>query len=286
MKSTFTMVPTVGIGYRFPLHHFITDNLSEIDVLEVNLDQYFAAGRYRQSRLEPFVGTIPLIGHSVGLSLGTDVLPDIRYLEKISLGIEQLQIPFFSEHLGFTKSSGLHLGSLLPVPRTEEAAEVMIRNVMFVKARLPVPLYLENISYYFEYPESDFSEEEFINLVCREAGVSVMLDLQNLYVNSVNHSLDPHSYIDSLPTGLVKAMHTAGGRYIEDVLIDDHGHAIADPVLDLVEYALERQNPQTIIVERDNRIEETDEILNDIRRLKARVEHSTTNKDVSNALAS
>jgi uncharacterized protein (UPF0276 family) len=128
-------------------------------------------------------------------------------------------------------------------------AESIIAKVRTVQSRVPVRFPVENITYVFEWPDSKMSDVEFLNLVCRETGARLLLDVENVYRNATNHRFDPYAFIDALRPGLVKQMHMAGGVTIHDEwlskppLADSHSHPVPDAALDLLEYMLARQPP-------------------------------------------
>jgi len=179
--------------------------------------------------------------------------------------------------LAFTRVPGRDLANLLPVPKTEAVAEQIIAKVRTVRARLPVPFLLENITYLFEWPDSDMSDAEFINLICRETGAGLLLDVENLYLNSRNLGFDPRAFRYALPEGLVQEIHVAGGVTVRKNFLerpffaDTHSHLVPDGVLDLLDHVLARQTPTTIVLERDDRLDAVDEILDDIERIRARI---------------
>jgi uncharacterized protein (UPF0276 family) len=188
-----------------------------------------------------------------------------------------LQAPAYSEHLAFTKVPGRDLANLLPVPKTEAVAEQIIAKVQTVQARVPVPFLLENITYLFEWPDSDMSDAAFVNLICRETGAGLLLDIENLYLNSRNHGFDPRAFLHALPEGLVQEIHMAGGVTVRENFLerpffaDTHSHPVPDGALDLLDYVLARHAPATIVLERDDRLNAVDEILADVARIRARV---------------
>jgi uncharacterized protein len=269
--------PAIGIGYRAPIDHWTRENLAHFDVLEITVDHCIGGAESTRSAIFDLVGRIPLLAHGIGLSIGTDVPLDLAYLDKVAAVIECLRAPAYSEHLAFTKVPGRDLANLLPVPRTAEVAEQIIAKIQTVQARVPVPFLLENITCLFEWPAPDMSDSAFINLICRETGAKLLLDITNLYLNSRNHGFDPHAFLDALPEGLVREIHLAGGVTVHEsflerpFLADTHSHPVSDEALDLLDYTLARQRPATIVVERDDRLDAVDEILADVARIRARV---------------
>jgi uncharacterized protein (UPF0276 family) len=269
--------PAVGIGFRAAIADWTRENIDRFDALEITVDHCLAGKRSLRTAIFDLVGRIPLTAHGVGLSLGTDAPLDLAYLDQVAAVVERLQAPAYSEHLAFTRVPGRETAALLPLPKTEEVASSIIAKVRTVQSRVPFPFLLENISYVFEWPDSKMSDAEFLNLICRETGAGLLLDVENVYLNATNHGFDPYAFIDALHPGLVKEVHMAGGVTISDaslgkpLLADSHSHPVPDAALDLLEYALARQTPSVIILERDDRLEAGDEILDDIARVRARV---------------
>jgi len=269
--------PSIGLGYRPPIANWTRENLDQFDVLEITVDHCIAGGKVVQSAIFNLVGQIPLLAHGIGLSIGTDVPLDVGYLDQVAAVVERLQAPAYSEHLAFTRVPGRSLGNLLPVPKTEAIAEQIIAKVRTVQSRIPVPFMLENITYLFEWPDSDMSDADFINLICRETGAGLLLDIENLYLNSRNHGFDPYEFLDALPDGLVQEIHVAGGITVrEDYLehpffADTHSHPVPDAVLELLDRVLERHTPRAVVLERDDRLHAVDEILDDLARIRSRI---------------
>jgi uncharacterized protein (UPF0276 family) len=269
--------PAVGIGYRSAIDDWTRRNLHRFDALEITVDHCLSGGTALRNAIFDLVGRIPMTAHGVGLSIGTDVPLDLAYLDAVAAVVDRLKAPAYSEHLAFTRVPGRDLANLLPLPKTEEVAEQIIAKVGIVQSRVPVPFLLENITYMFDWPDSNLSDAEFLGLICRETGAGLLLDIENLYLNATNNRFDPHAFIDALAPGIVQEIHLAGGVTEEEafleraILSDSHSHPVPDAALDLLDYTLVRQHPQTIILERDQRLEAVDEIVDDIARIRARV---------------
>jgi uncharacterized protein len=272
----FAPSPAVGIGYRAAIDAWTQANLDRFDVIEITVDHCIGASPYTASVIYDLVGRIPLTAHGIGLSIGTDVPLDLAYLDKVAAVVERLRAPAYSEHLAFTRVPGRDLANLLPVPKTEAVAESIIAKVRTVQSRIRVPFLLENITYLFEWPDSDMSDADFLNLICRETGAGLLLDVENLYLNSRNHGFDPREFLDALPDGLVQEIHLAGGVTLREsflqrpFLADSHSHPVPDEALDLLDHILARHTPAAIILERDDRLDAVDEILDDVARIRAR----------------
>jgi len=271
----------VGLAYRFAVDDWVRANLDRFDVLEVTVDHCIHGGAHQREQIFDLVGRVPLNAHGVGLSIGTDVPLDLAYLDQVAIIVERLKAPTYSEHLAFTRVPGRDLANLLPLPKTEEMAESIVAKVRAIRSRIPVPFLLENISYAFDWPDSDLSDAEFLNLICRESGAGILLDIENLYLNATNHDFDAFALIADLSPGLVREVHMAGGIAMAEhelgrpFLADSHSHPIPEQTLELLDYALERHAPSTIVLERDDRLDAENEILQDIERIRACVKQGT-----------
>jgi uncharacterized protein len=276
-SGTVAPGPSIGIGYRHAIDDWIRSNLPRFDVLEITLDHCLAANGSARDAIFDLVGQIPLTGHGIGLSIGTDVPLDLAYLDAVAALLDRLGAPAYSEHLAFTRVPGRDLGNLLPLPRTHAVAESIIAKVKTVQSRISVPFLLENITYIFDWPDSELTDAEFLTLICRETGAGLLLDLENLYLNASNHGFDARAYLDALPTGLVREIHLAGGKAVSEdflprpLLVDTHSYPVPEEALALLDRTLIHQAPATIVLERDDRLDAVDEILDDIAAIRARV---------------
>jgi hypothetical protein len=170
---------------------------------------------------------------------------------------------------------------------------LIIAKVRNVQSRISVPFLLENITYIFDWPDSELSDADFLGLICRETGAGILLDVENLYLNARNHGFDPHAFLDGLPANAVKEVHVAGGMTLQQDFLprplfqDTHSHPVPEAALDLLDYALARQAPGVIVLERDDRLDQAEEILEDVARLRARLarqlEESHANPAVGSA---
>ena len=239
--------PAVGIGYRRP------STTGPVGIRLVRRARDHRGPLHWGEQLHgaaifDLVGRIPRRLTASDFSIGTDTPLDLAYLDKVAAIVERLQAPAYSEHLAFTRAPGRDLANLLPLPKTEAVAELIITKVRTVQARVPVPFLLENISYLFEWPDSDLSDAEFLNLICRETGAGVLLDVENLFLNAHNHGFDPYAFLDALPADLVKEVHVAGGMSVSKdflerpFLADSHSHPVPDQALDLLDRVLARHD--------------------------------------------
>ena len=269
--------PAVGITYSAAIDAWTRDHLADLDVLEITVDHCIDRGSAVRAATYDLVGRIPLTAHGVALSIGTDGPLDERYLDQVAGIVERLEAPVYSDHLAFTRVPGQDLATLLPVPRTEAVAASIIAKIRQVQARIPVPFLIENIAYLFDWPESNIPEADFLNLICGETQAGLLLDIENLLLNSRNHGFDPCAFLDSLAARSVKQVHLAGGIVVDDdfldrpYFVDSHTHPVPEEALDLLEYALSRHAPTSIIIEREGRLDAISELLDDVARVRARL---------------
>lgn len=194
---------------------------------------------------------VPVIPHCVGLSLGSADAPDSRRLDHLAELALALEAPLVSDHLAFVRGGGLETGHLLPLPRTEEALEIVIENVRMARAALPVPLALENIAALVEWPESRMSEAEFPARVLEATGAGLLLDVSNLFANGVNHAAPWEELLDRIPADRIAYAHVGGGCFSNGIYHDTHTHPVPAEVLTLLREVTERCGPLPVLLERD-----------------------------------
>ena len=278
--TTVRRDPAVGIAYHAGIDQFVRDHLADFDVLEITVDHCFDRGCTVRAGIYDLVGRVPLTAHGVGLSIGTDAPLDERYLDQVAEIVEQLKAPVYSEHLSFTGVPGRDLATFLPLPKTKHVAASIVAKVRRVQARIPVPFLLENVAHLFDWPDSELSDADFLNLICGEAQAGLLLDIENLLLN---YGFNPYEFLDCLAAGVVKQVHLAGGEMVEagflaqPCFVDSHSYPVADEALDLLDYALARQAPDAIIIERDGRLDAVSELLDDVARVRARLRKSAGN---------
>jgi len=225
--------PLAGIGLRAAHYRSFLEDRPDAGWLEVHSENYFGAGGYDLHMLERVRREYPLSLHGVGLSLGSaDGLRE-RHLAKLKQLVERVDPLLVSEHLCWGAWGRHHFNDLLPLPYTEEALSLMVERVEQVQTALGRPILIENVSSYLQYRDSAMPELEFAAEVARRSGCGILLDINNLYVNAVNHGFDPHAALAALPARCVKEIHLAGHARTELSLIDDAGSHVADPVWSL-----------------------------------------------------
>ena len=254
----------IGIGFREAFRADLFLHQSEIDFLEITADHYFDANRKKLDELELLKQHFPLIPHGLNLSLGSAEGVDAHYLDKFAALVERLNPAWFSEHICFTKSGGKQIGHLAPVPYTNEAVRVFVKNITRVKKIINTPLILENITSNVRFPSSEMSESQFITKVLEETDCGLLLDITNLYINSVNQGFDWREFLDDLPTERIVQLHFVGLHKHGNLLIDAHAHRTGDEIWEVFREVCQRANVKGAILERDENFPPFTEILEEI----------------------
>ncbi|MBN1204715.1 MAG: DUF692 domain-containing protein [Myxococcaceae bacterium] len=230
----------VGLSYRWDLNPHLARGNPGVDWLEVTPEHFLPLTEDALQRLALLARRYPLAGHGLELSVGSDGVDAPGYMEGVRRILSTTKSAWHGDHLCFTRVGTLPLRALTPVPLTEEALEVCVRNIRRVQAELAVPFVVENIAYLFETPLDTLPEEEFLRRVVTEADCGLLLDLHNLHANAVNRRYDPYPFLDRLPLERVVQIHIAGGRTMEGLLLDSHSSCSPKEVFELLDYVVPR----------------------------------------------
>ena len=240
----------------------------EIDFFEVAPENWIGVGGRLGRKFRQITEQRPLLCHGLSLSLGGPDPLDELLLKRIKQFLDQFNVVSYSEHLSSNSVDG-HLYELLPIPFTDEAVRFVADRIRRVEDILERPLIIENISYYAA-PGKQLAELEFISDVLQEAGCQLLLDVNNIYVNSVNHDYDADAFLDGLPAGCVAYIHQAGHlRKSADLLIDTHGATVAEPVWQLLQRAYNRFGSVPTLLERDFNIPPLQALLPELAQIAA-----------------
>ena len=266
-----------GIGLRARHYRDFLDGRPHAGWLEVHSENYFGAGGYDLHVLEQVREHHALSLHGVGLALGSASTPedDARvglHLENLKRLVARVEPTLVSEHLCWGAHRGRHFNDLLPLPYTEEALAHMAARVHRAQETLGRQILIENVSSYLDFRASDFPEGEFLAELARRSGCGILLDVNNLYVNQVNHGSDALQAMAALPRESIMEIHLAGHRITDDGLIDDHGSPVAAPVWQLYEAALALFGPVATLIEWDTDVPELGVLLEQAAQAAARME--------------
>jgi uncharacterized protein (UPF0276 family) len=250
-----------GLGLRTPHYEAMLNEPHAVDWLEVITENYLVPGGKPLYYLERVRERFPLVMHGVSLSIGSTDPLDLNYLAQVRALAARIEPHWISDHLCWTGIEGRNLHDLLPLPYTEEALDSVVARVGQVQEALGRQILLENVSSYLSYQASEMSEWEFLSEVAQRADCAILLDINNIYVSSVNHGFDPLTYLRAIPKLKVRQFHLAGHSDMGGHLIDTHDHPIAAPVWDLYGAAVAHFGAVPTMIERDDNIPALSELV-------------------------
>ena len=265
-------VTGAGLGLRRallgPLQTCNTETLNEtVDFMEVAPENWINVGGQRGKSFRHFTERFPFVCHGLSLSIGGPSPLDQTFIRKVRQFIDEFQIRIYSEHLSYCSDDG-HLYDLMPIPFTEEAVTYVAGRIKQVQDMLGQRMAIENVSYYAA-PGARLSEIDFINAVITEADCDLLLDVNNIYVNSVNHNYDAVDFLQALPGERIAYGHIAGHyNEAEDLIVDTHGANIIGDVWALLDKAYECFGVFPTLLERDFNIPPVDELLTEVQKIK------------------
>lgn len=280
-------LPPVGLGWRQPHYQALLQTRPALDFLEVHSENFFGEGGAARAVLMQGRVHYPVSLHGVGLSLGSAAGVDPEHLRQLTDLVERVEPVRVSDHASFARGvwqgGVVHAADLLPLPFTDEALAVLCRNVQTVQEALKRPIAVENLSAYLQWRAQDWAEPEFLAELCRRTGCSLLLDVNNLYVNARNQQLagmvdDPlaacANWLTALPTDAVAEIHLAGHTLVADaeggpMVIDDHGSRVIDPVWQIYRQAVQRWGPVPTLIEWDTEVPALDVLLDEVRLARA-----------------
>jgi hypothetical protein len=251
------------------LHDDILASAEKIDFLEIISEQFIRRSPDVLARADALRERFPIIPHGVELSVGTAAGIAPGYLDELAPFVERMNAPWFSDHLAFTRVPGADIGQLTQLWFTRESVDTVVRNVREIKARIGTPLLLENITYYFQLPRAEMSEAEFVTRVLDETDCGMLLDVNNVHINSMNLGFDPYAFLESLPLHRVAQIHLAGGVRVGDMVVDTHSTAVREEVWELLAFVAERAPLKGIILEWDQEFPPFDVLLAHLDRARA-----------------
>jgi hypothetical protein len=258
----------IGIGLRVPHYQHILEKKPVVDWFEIISENYMIEGGRPLAILDQILEQYKVVQHGVSMYFGSPQPLNREHLKRLKSLVRRTGTPWLSDHLCWGSVDGRYTHDLLPLPYTWEAVEVAAANIRRVQDYVEVPVVLENVSSYAEFHDSEMTEWEFLTEVVERADCGILLDVNNIYVSSINHEFDPAEYVDFIPAERVAQMHIAGHSRYERFILDTHDHPVIDPVWKLYERALARTGPTATLLEWDDRIPPFEEVHNEA--LKAR----------------
>jgi uncharacterized protein (UPF0276 family) len=254
MGSAVSLPAAAGIGLRAPHVAAVERERPRVAWLEVHSENYYAHGGPALAALDRIRRDYPLSLHGVGMSLGSADPLDRAHLAKLERLIARSAPSLVSEHLCWSGVAGRSLNDLLPLPYTDETLEHVCARVSRVQDAIGRELAVENVSSYLAFADSTIPEWEFVAAVAQRTGCKLLLDVNNVYVNAVNHGFDADAYLAAIPRAAVAEIHLAGFTRRGALLIDTHGAPVAPAVWALYSRALERFGPVPTLIEWDTDI--------------------------------
>lgn len=265
------MIEGIGLGLRYAMAEAtLSRDVPGLRWLEIHPENYVQRGGRFRHVLERARDRFPLITHGLTLGFGAAEPAEDAYMRPLRAFLHEVGVPFHSEHLCFSGSGGVMVHDLLPLPYTREAVATAVQRIREAREKLELPIAIENISYYATLGSSEMTEQQLLLEILERADCKLLLDVNNVFVNSQNHGFDPRAYLDAIPAERVVQIHVAGHSVRPDkLIIDTHGAALREEVYDLLDYALRRIGPVPVLLERDQDFPDFDEIVAEIARLDA-----------------
>jgi uncharacterized protein (UPF0276 family) len=259
-----------GLGFRRELIPALKAGVPPvIDFFEVAPENWIDMGGRFARDLRQFTEAYPFVCHGLSLSLGGMMALDEALLGKIKAFMRRHGMTLYTEHLSWCSDHG-HLYDLLPIPATHDAVRHVAARIRRTQDILETRIAIENASFYVAAPIDEMSEADFINAVLAEADCNLHLDVNNVYVNSVNFGFDPVEFLRAMPAERIVYLHTAGHyREAADLIIDSHGAAVIDPVWQLLDTAYEMFGVRPTLLERDYNIPPLAELTVEVERIAA-----------------
>jgi len=250
----------IGIGLRIPHYDHILTKKPTVDWFEIISENFMVDGGRPLEVLERIMAQYRVVQHGVGLYFGSAEAPNRDHLKRLKALVQRTKTPWLSDHLCWGSVDGAYSHDLLPMPYTFAAAGRTAEKIRQVRDYLEVPIAVENVSSYTEFHVSEMTEWEFLTEVVELADCGVLLDVNNIYVSSKNHSFNPYDYVDHVPHHRVAQMHIAGHTKFEKYLLDTHDHAPPDPVWKLYAHATRLCGVTATLLEWDDKIPSFEEV--------------------------
>ena len=259
-------VSGAGLGLRRGLTQTLSDYPEAIDFMEVAPENWIGVGGAMGRQLRQFTERYPFVLHGLSLSIGSPAALDEQLLRDIRQFMDEHGIETYTEHLTYCSDDG-HLYDLMPIPFTEEAVDHVAERIQRAQDILGRRIAMENASYYAA-PGQEMSEIEFLNAVLQKADCGLLFDVNNLYVNSINHRYDPLDFMRQLPAERIAYCHVAGHyNEAEDLIVDTHGADVIDDVWQLLSVAYQQFGSLPTLLERDFNYPPLNQLLGEIHHI-------------------
>ncbi|MBT5966742.1 MAG: DUF692 domain-containing protein [Gammaproteobacteria bacterium] len=269
MRHTQNLVHDAGLGLRRSfIEQALATPLDNVSFYEIAPENWMTLGGKLGRQFNAMTEHYSFVCHGLSLSIGSTDPLDEEFVRNLKDFMRAHKIKFYSEHLSYCSHAG-HLYDLMPIPFTEEAVHHVAKRIQRVQDILEQKIAIENVSYYAA-PGQEMSEIEFFNAVVAEADCDVLLDLNNIYVNSVNHGYNAEEFLQAIPAERISYAHIAG-HYVEadDFLVDTHGAEVIDPVWKLLGKAYQLYGVFPTLLERDFNIPDIAELQREVSTIQS-----------------
>ena len=244
----------IGIGLRIPHYQHIFAHKPVVDWFEIISENFMVDGGRPLEVLDQILERYRVVQHGVSMYFGSAEKLNREHLRRLKSLVRRTKTPWLTDHLCWGSVDGRYTHDLLPMPYTFEAAKITARKIREARDFLEVPIAVENVSSYAEFHISEMTEWEFLNEVVERADCGILLDVNNIYVSSQNHSFDPFEYLNGVPAERVAQIHIAGHSKFEKYILDTHDHPVIPPVWKLYDHAIRRCGNTATLLEWDDDI--------------------------------
>jgi len=282
MRSPSVASNDIGIGLRQPHYEAVLEGRPALGFVEVHSENFFADGGAALAVLQQARASYPVSLHGVGLALGSAAGLDEGHLDRLARLVDRIEPVRVSDHAAFARvaqpdGSIVHGSDLLPIAFTDEALDILCRNVTRVQDRLRRPILVENLSAYLAFQDDAIAEPAFFARLCARTGCGLLLDLNNLMVNALNRPdgdalAECRRFVDAIPADVVGELHLAGYADAGDLVMDDHGSRVRPDVWALFDHALQRFGPRPTLIEWDTALPSLDVLLDEAEQAGRRVD--------------
>lgn len=265
-----------GLGLRRAIVGPLSDlEPGQVDFMEVAPENWINVGGRFGKQFKALAEQYPIALHGLSLNIGGFADLDLELVKSIKAFIAEHNCPYYSDHLSYCGDHG-HLYDLMPIPFTEEAVHFVAARIRQVQDVLEQRMAIENVSYYAA-PGQEMSEIDFINAVISEADCDLLLDVNNIYVNSINHGYDAIDFLKALPGDRTTYIHIAGHfEEAEDLRVDTHGSDVIADVWDLLAIAYQQFGVQPTLLERDFNFPPMEQLLEEVEKIREIQQHAAS----------
>lgn len=268
-----TSIKGFGLGLRTEHYIDFIERKPAVDWLEVISENYMVPGGKPLYFLDKIRQDYPMVMHGVSMSIGSTAPLNMQYLQDLKALIARVEPGWVSDHICWTGTEQMNLHDLLPMPYTEAALQHLVSRISQVQDILGRQLVLENVSSYVSYAADEMPEWTFVAELAKRADCRLLLDVNNIYVSSVNHGFDPHDYVNAIPAERIAQIHLAGHEDHGDYIIDTHDHPVSDKVWALYAYTMSRIGATPTMIERDDNIPPLNELLKELAQARQLSQH-------------